>query len=226
MKRPALQYDSKEEDFKKSKVVPRQLATAKRETFPVKPGRAPASFMQGLPIADIEKRIAQFPQPVRNTMRATTTGLRGWWRKGLNYIAFTQAVINRAVEAGIPSAAKFSRLLQERGALASALEREVEGIADMYANVPDSERGIGDNSVNAYIFDSTRQKKWGFQPDWTSTQVTIDPETKKAFDKLSLESQTLLKQSLNTCDDMLALKKATVLAYTNSEYDSLIMESY
>jgi hypothetical protein len=211
--------------LQKSKVLPRQSAPAKRETFQVKPGRAPKAFMEGLSAEAINDRIDQFPQIVRGPMRTTTTGLRGWWRKGLNYIAFTQAVINRAVKSGIPSAASFGRLLEERGALASALEREVEGIADMYANVPDNERGIGDGSVNDFIFESTRQKKWGFQPSWTTTQVPIDSATKAAFDKLSPESQAFIQAVFKHGDDMLALKKATVLSYTSSEYDSLIMEA-
>jgi hypothetical protein len=202
-------------------MTPEQLQARFKPKF----SKAPSAFMQGLSPEAINQRIEQFPQPVRNTMRATNTGLRAWWRKGLNYIAFTQAVIKRAVESGIPSAARFGRLLEERGALASALEREVEGIADMYANVPDSERGIGDGSVNDFIYESTRQRKWGFQPDWTSTQVSIDSATKKAFDKLSPESQAFVKAIFKHGDDMLALKKATVLSYTSSEYDALIMDA-
>jgi hypothetical protein len=211
---------------KEGKRVPRRTPAAQEKivVFSAQPARS-REYLNGLSRGAVERNISKFPRKVQGPMRSVFVALDNWKRKGLDYIAFTPVIIDRAAKEGIASALKYGRLLQERGSVASRLEREVEGVADMYALVPDNERGIGDNSVNAYIYESTRSDKWGFQPSWLEEKVAIDSESKKAFDKFSPEAQAFITAVFKHGGDMLALKKKTVLEYTNSEYDGLIQDA-
>jgi hypothetical protein len=88
--------------------------------------------------------------------------------------------------------------------------------------VPDKDRGTGPQSVNAFIYDSTRTKKWGFTPKWRTTGVAVDTDLKTKFDALSSEAQSFIRAVFKHGDDTLALKKKILMDYTNSEYDAQI----
>jgi hypothetical protein len=166
----------------------------------------------------IAKNISKLPkaaqQPVRNALGAIgdVTG------KGLDYLVFTSDLVNRAVKAGIPSAKKFVDLIGKSKAEARENEIAVEKIADMYALVPEKDRGTGDTSVNRFLFDSTREGKWGYD----NGSFKADPEMKRRFDALSNEAQAFVKAVFDHGSTVLAQKKKVVLDSTNSEYDAMI----
>lgn len=168
-----------------------------------------------------EKLPAELQKPVGTI----TNVLRDTKNLALNALTFTEDVINRAVDMGLEAAADLRRIYQERAALTGKLEREVERVADLYNKVPEAERGTGPRSVNSFLYDSTREGKWGFKPKWrkgTSANVTIDADMKRRYDALSKESKALVEAIFRHGDEVLALKKQTVIDATNSEYDALI----
>jgi hypothetical protein len=172
--------------------------------------------------ANSSTNVSGVPSTVRTAADTIYQTLRNWTRKGVDRVVFTEALINRAVESGIWSAAEFKQLMQARGVETRKFEKEVERIADMYALVPDKDRGTGSQSVNAFIYDSTRTKKWGFQPKWRSTGVAVDGDLEIRFNALSSEAQSFIRAVFKHGDDTLALKKKILMDYTNSEYDAQI----
>ena len=163
----------------------------------------------------IAKNVAKLPkaaqQPVRNSL-AAIGDLTG---KGLDYMVFTSDLVNRATKEGISSAKKFVDLIGQSKAEARANEIAVEKISDMYALVPEKDRGTGDASVNRFLFDSTREAKWGYGQ-------YRDAVMGDRFDKLSKESQDYVKAVFDHGSTMLAQKKKLVMDSTNSEYDAMI----
>ena len=74
----------------------------------------------------------------------------------------------------------------------------------------------------------TREKKWGFEPTWrtgTSEKVKIDDKLSKRWDGLSQESRDWVEAVFAHGDQMLKLKKQTLMDATNSEYDALIKDA-
>ena len=163
----------------------------------------------------IAKNISKLPkgaqQPVRNSL-AAIGDLAG---KGLDYMVFTSDLVNRATKEGVTSAKRFVDLIGQSKAEARANEIAVEKIADMYALVPEKDRGTGDDSVNRFLFDSTREAKWGYGQ-------YRDVVMGARFDKLSKESQAFVEAVFKHGSTMLAQKKKLVLDSTNSEYDAMI----
>jgi len=145
--------------------------------------------------------------------------------KALNTVVFTEDLLSRAVKQGIKSASKILKIYRERAAMVGREEREVERIASLYNRIPDADRGTGAASANRFVYDMTREAKWGFSPDWraaTATKVAPDPVMEQRFNRLSEESQEWIREVFKHGDSMLANKKATLIEATNSEYDALI----
>jgi hypothetical protein len=148
--------------------------------------------------------------------------------KTLNAIVFTEDLFKRAVKAGIAAAKKMDTIYRERTNLEGQIERDVERVASLYNKIPVKERGTGDSSANKYVYDMTREKKWGFEPTWrtgTSEKVKIDDKLSKRWDGLSQESRDWVEAVFAHGDQMLKLKKQTLMDATNSEYDALIKDA-
>lgn len=157
------------------------------------------------------------PNQFRGPVKDVLTAVKDMSAKGLDYVIFTNDLIGRAVDAGVKSAKTFQDLLIARGSEVRKLEREVERIADMYALVPEKDRD-GERSVNNFLFESTRQGKWGYP----NGKMKADPEMAAWFNSLDGKTQDFVKAVFKHGDDVLAKKKATVLKYTETEYDSRI----
>lgn len=164
----------------------------------------------------IQRNIAKLPktaqQPVRNSLSAIGDAVN----KSLDYAVFTSDLVSRATAAGIPSAKKFVDLIGKSKTEARENEIAVEKISDMYALVPEKDRGTGENSVNRFLFDSTREGKWGYGK-------YRDEAMGERFDKLSPESQAYVEAVFAHGKEILAKKKKLVLDSTNSEYDAMIL---
>jgi hypothetical protein len=166
---------------------------------------------QGLIDRNIAKLPKQAQQPVRNTVGALSD-LAG---KGLDYVVFTSDLVNRAVAAGMPSAQKFADVLARRAARVSELEREIEKIADGYADIEPEFKGSGRGSVNDFLFESTRTGKWGYGK-------FRDAKMGAEFDKLGPKAQKFVKDVFAHGDKALSDKKKIVLDAATSEYDAMI----
>jgi hypothetical protein len=162
------------------------------------------------------------PVALRPVTRAIGTVLKGIGRRGMNVAMFTEDLLSKAVSKGLAAAKGMQSINQERAALMGNMERDVEQIAQMYNKVPVSEQGTGPKSVNQFIYDSTREGKWAFQPNWRADKVTVDPVLAARWKAMSNESRALAAAMFNHGDKMLKLKKQTVIDATHSEYDALI----
>jgi hypothetical protein len=174
-------------------------------------GKNAPTNRQGLIARNIAKLPKQAQQPVRNTVGALSD-LAG---KGLDYVVFTSDLVNRAVAAGMPSAQKFADVLARRAARVSELEREIEKIADGYADIEPEFKGSGRGSVNDFLFESTRTGKWGYGK-------YRDAKMGAEFDKLGSKAQKFVKDVFAHGDKMLSDKKKIVLDAATSEYDAMI----
>jgi hypothetical protein len=166
----------------------------------------------------VAKNIAKLPAGARGPVRTMLESVSRMGRKSMDYVVFTNDLIKRASNAGMKSAKEFGDLLAARAAKARNMELEVQRVADLYALVPEKDRGTGPDSVNAFIFESTRTGKWGYD----SGKRKADPEMKKRYDALSPEAQDLVQAIFDYGDMTLELKKQTVLGTTASEFDALI----
>ena len=180
------------------------------------------SGMKGAPNkGTVVKNVAKMPPFLRGPVSTVANTLGDWKNRALERVMFTHDLVNRAVSEGLNTAKEFERLLAARGNLVRTLEMAGERVADMYAVIPEAERGNGDNSASRFLFDSTRLGKWGYD----TAKFTADPEMKARFDALSKESQAFIKAVFTHGDEMLARKKAAVIDHTTSVYDERIKEA-
>lgn len=163
----------------------------------------------------IQRNISKLPKasqsPVRNIVRA----LGDLGGAGLDYVVFTSDLIKRAVDVGLTSAQTFADALAQRRARVSEFEREIERIADGYADIEPEFKGAGRGSVNDFLFESTRTLKWGYGK-------YRDAKMGDAFDKLGPKAQKFVKDVFAHGDKILSQKKQSVLKSANSEYDAMI----
>jgi hypothetical protein len=157
------------------------------------------------------------PNQFRGPVKDVLTAVKDASAKGLDYVVFTSDLVDRAIAAGVKSAQTFRDLLVARTTEVRKNEREVERISDMYALVPDKDRQ-GDRSVNNFLFESTRQGKWGYD----SGKFKADPAMAIWFKSLDEKSQDFVKAVYQHGNTVLAKKKQTVLKYTETEYDARI----
>ena len=157
------------------------------------------------------------PNQFRGPVKDVLTAVKDASAKGLDYVVFTNDLVDRAISAGVKSAETFRDLLVARATEVRKNERDVERIADMYALVPEKDRQ-GERSVNNFLFESTRQGKWGYP----NGKMKSDPEMAAWFNSLDKKSQEFVKAVFAHGDTVLADKKRTVLKYTETEYDARI----
>jgi hypothetical protein len=163
----------------------------------------------------IDRNIAKLPKMAQQPVRNTVGALGDLGGRYLDYAVFTSDLVKRGVAAGMPSAQKFADVLARRAARVSELEREIEKIADGYANIEQEFKGSGRGSVNDFLFESTRTGKWGYGK-------YRDAKMGAAFDKLGPKAQKFVKDVFAHGDKMLSDKKKIVLDAATSEYDAMI----
>jgi len=163
----------------------------------------------------IQRNISKLPRAAQQPARLSLGAIGDAVNKGLDYVVFTSDLVDRATKSGVSSAKKFVDLVGKSKSEARENEIAVEKISDMYALVPEKDRGTGDGSVNRFLFDSTREGKWGYGK-------YRNDDMGARFDALSPESQAYVEAVFAHGSDMLAKKKKLVLDSTNSEYDAMI----
>lgn len=165
----------------------------------------------------IDRNISKLPRSLRQPANNVVGALGDIMGRGLDYVVFTSDLVARAAKAGLP-AERFAKALANRTAAASERERRIEKIADMYATIEDEHKGRGPGTVNEFLFESTRQGKWGY----ASGAFKADPEMAAMFDALQPKAQAFVKAVFQHGTTMLSEKKQTVLDSATSEYDALI----
>jgi len=163
----------------------------------------------------VQKTIAKLPPAVQQPVRNSLAALGDFGGKGLDKLVFTSDLVNRAVAGGLTSARNFADLISASKSEAREAERTVEKIADMYALVPEQDRGIGPSSFNQFLFDSTREAKWGYGK-------YRDDVMGDRFDALAPETQKLVKAIFEHGSTVLSQKKKVVIDSAVSEYDAMI----
>lgn len=163
----------------------------------------------------VQQTIAALPKVLQQPVRNSVGAIKDVAGKYLDYAVFTGDLVNRAVAAGLPSAKDFVQTIALSKAKAREAEQAVEKIADMYALIPDKDRGTGPASVNQFLFDSTRESKWGYGK---YRNDVMGPR----FDKLSKEAQDFVKAVFDHGATVLAQKKKVVLDSAVTEYDAMI----
>jgi hypothetical protein len=163
----------------------------------------------------IDRNIAKLPKMAQQPVRNTVGALGDLAGRGLDYVVFTSDLVKRGVAAGMPSAQKFADVLARRAARVSELEREIEKIADGYANIEQEFKGSSRGSVNDFLFESTRTGKWGYGK-------FRDAKMGAEFDKLGPKAQKFVKDVFAHGDKALSDKKKIVIDAATSEYDAMI----
>jgi hypothetical protein len=168
------------------------------------------------------------PRAVKPQVNLLTRTLRTGADAALNKIVFSEDLFKRASKMGLRAAMDMDRIYRERAALTGNIEREVTRIENLYNRIPESAKGTGANSANQFLYDSTRENKWGFTPTWRgkdASKVKVDPAIAQRYNALPKEAQAWVSAVLEHGDKMLKMKKDTLIASTNSEYDALIADA-
>lgn len=168
------------------------------------------------------------PPGVKPQVNLITRTLRTGADAALNKIIFSEDLFKRAAKMGLSAARDMDRIYRERSALTGNIEREVTRIENMYNRIPESAQGTGEKSANQFLYDSTRENKWGFTPTWRgkdASKVKVDPAIAQRYNALPKEAQAWVSAVLEHGDKMLKTKKDTLIASTNSEYDALIADA-
>jgi hypothetical protein len=163
----------------------------------------------------IDRNIAKLPKMSQQPVKRVTQAIGDLGGKYLDYAIFTNDLVKRAQALGLGAAQTFSDRLAARNAKVSEEERKIEKIADGYASIEDENKGSGPDSVNDFLFESTRTGKWGYGK-------YRDAKMGAAFDKLKPKAQQFVKDVFAHGDATLSNKKKIVLEATNSEYDAMI----
>jgi hypothetical protein len=167
------------------------------------------------PRGTVLNNINRLPKRVQQPANIIAGTLSDTGGKFLDKVMFTSDLVKRATNLGLKSADNLLRSLAARDFATREEERAIEAVLDLYADVPQTERGTGNGSVNRFIFDSTRTGKWGYGPK-------ADPEMKARFDALSPQAKKLVEAMFTHGDRMLARKKSVVLDNTTSVFDAQI----
>lgn len=163
---------------------------------------------------------AKLPVPLQEAPRNIGDTMRAWGQNALNAAAFTEDLIARAVNKGIKSAAAYERANKLRATKAGERIRAAEKILEPFNDLPSAEQ----KKSNDYIYSSTREGKWGFQPTWTKT-VDVDATMEEQFKKLSPDAQKFVKSVFKHGYDTLEAKKGLVKKAVADEYDADIAKA-
>jgi len=173
-------------------------------------------------------RSKAVPASAKEEVGLLTKTLRTAAGAALNKVVFSEDLFKRASDMGLTAAMDMDRIYRERAALTGNIEREVTRIENLYNRIPTAFKGTGPRSANQFLYDSTREAKWGFAPKWrgqAASKVQVDAGMAQRFKALPKEAQEWVRAVLEHGDKMLALKKQTLIESTNSEYDALIADA-
>ena len=172
----------------------------------------------------VDQAISALPKPLQKSTRSIVTNLLNQAKRGLYASAITEDVISMAKKY-MPSAAKYLQAQYARQGTRLEFERRIEDILGAFDKLPTNLKGEGKGSVNEYIHDSTREKKWGYYPgeQQVGTKLfEVDPDFKERFDAFPPDAQRLIKEVFRHGYEALKLKQRAAEEAVNREFDSRI----
>jgi hypothetical protein len=208
----------------KNVVVFSDRGVSRVATFPGAAKEGKVKFSLAKAREQSQKQMARLPKSVGGPLQALMDNIYGFAKKGLPTFAFTEDLADIASKL-LPSAKKYVTLSKERDAIKTKFERQVDKVLQMYDKLPESVKGIGENSVNKLIKDFTMSGKWGYNPGWIKGGVTLDPELKARFEAMPVEAQNLIKAVFTHGQNTLLTMQKSVTENINSEYDALIADA-
>lgn len=96
-------------------------------------------------------------------------------------------------------------------------EKSIQRIEEAFERLPTALQGTGANSVNAFIYDSTTEKKWGYVPSY-NPNVKPDADLKARFDAMPADAQAVIRMVFDHGYKSLQLKKQAVKAAADKEF--------
>jgi hypothetical protein len=171
-----------------------------------------------------EQVIKALPKPLQETARRQFTNIKTLAKRGFYASAITEDLANMA-QKYMPSVSKYLQAQYARQATRLNFEKRIENILAAFDKLPENLKGEGKGSVNEYIHDSTREKKWGYYPgeQQVGTKLfEVDEDFKKRFDAFPAPAQQLIKDVFQHGYDALRLKQQAAENAVNREFDSRI----
>ena len=165
------------------------------------------------------EQVAKLPKPIRGPLQEITDNIIEFAKKGLPFVSFTEDLADVAGKY-LPSAKKYVQLVKAQQAIRTSLERRIDQILQQYDALPNEVKGVGENSVNAFIKDSTMKGEWGYDPNIKGAKV--DPELKARFDAMPDAAQNLIRAVFDHGVKTLKAMQDAVISNINTEYDALI----
>lgn len=155
------------------------------------------------------------PESVKNAAFVTVSNLKTYGKKTAYYMAMGHDLAD--LVAGIlPSAKTYFNIADAKESVKIHHEAQVDRIVSKAYNVTDKA------ALNRFLETSTKQAKWGFQPDWMpGTAVEIDAAAAKLFNALTPEAQAsakeIFKHGFESRNELRKLVRAEIEDGFNSE---------
>lgn len=172
----------------------------------------------------VDSVINALPKPLQKSTRGVVTNLIHQAKRGLYASAITEDLAGMAKKY-MPSVTKYLEAQYARQATRLNFEKRIENILAAYDKLPQNLQGEGKGSVNEYIHDSTREKKWGYYPgeQQIGTKLfTVDEDFKKRFDAFPAAAQQVIKDVFRHGHDALTLKQQAAENAVNREFEARI----
>jgi hypothetical protein len=166
--------------------------------------------------------IGALPKPLQKSAREQWTNIKTLAKRGLYASAITEDVVNLAKKY-MPSAAKYLQAQYARQGTRLEFEKRIEDILSSFDRLPENLKGTGKGSVNEYIHDSTREKKWGYYPgeQQVGTKLfEVDPDFKERFNAFPPAAQRVIKDVFRHGYEALKLKQQAAENAVNREFET------
>jgi hypothetical protein len=170
----------------------------------------------------VDSVINRMPKPLQKSTRGIVTNLLHQAKRGLYASAITEDLANMAKKY-MPSVSKYLQAQYARQATRLNFEKRIENILAAYDKLPQNLKGDGKGSVNEFIHDSTREKKWGYYPgeQQIGTKLfQVDEDFKKRFDAFPAAAQQVIKDVFRHGHDALTLKQQAAENAVNREFEA------
>jgi hypothetical protein len=166
--------------------------------------------------------ISALPKPLQKSAREQWTNIKTLAKRGMYASAITEDVVNMAKKY-MPSAAKYIQAQYARQGTRLEFEKRIEDILSSFDRLPENLKGTGKGSVNEYIHDSTREKKWGYYPGEQQIGTTLfepDPDLEKRFKAFPPAAQRVIKDVFRHGYEALKLKQQAAENAVNREFEA------
>jgi hypothetical protein len=117
----------------------------------------------------------------------------------------------------MPSAQDYLANQYERQGTRIEHEQRIQKIEEAFEKLPTELQGTGANSVNAFIYDSTTSRKWGYKPSY-NPNVKVDPDMKARFEAMPSAAQNVVRMVFDHGYQSLRMKQQAVKAAADKEF--------